>query len=61
MSETNQIVVAAIPAAVSALAEILKLIATLKAHSGLTDEEMQAMVDAKLSENEKNILILLGL
>lgn len=49
-----------IPAAISALAEILNLIANLRGASGLTDEELQAMIDAKIPENERKLLDLLA-
>jgi hypothetical protein len=62
MADPNQqLAIVVIPAAVAALAEILKVIATLKAHSGLTDEEIQAIVDQKLTDNEKALLALMQL
>lgn len=48
-----------LPSAISALAEILSLIANLRGAAGLTDAELQAMIDAKIPQNEQKLLALL--
>ena len=60
MTDTTDKVIAAIPVAIQALAAILNLIANLKAASGLTDEQLQAVIDAQIPENDRKLLALLA-
>ena len=56
---TAEGIIKVLPSAITALAEILRLIQALRAAGGLSDEELQAMIDAKIPENERALLALL--
>ena len=60
MTDTTDKVIASIPVAIQALASILNLIASLRAASGLTDEQLQDLIDQQIPENDRKLLALLA-
>lgn len=60
MTNKTDKVIAAIPVAIQALASILNLIASLRAASGLADEQLQDLIDQQIPENDRKLLALLA-